>query len=202
MSVALPRPNMARPHTPGMGQRIGLFGGSFNPAHDGHTHVATTALERLNLDWVWWIVARGNPLKSDHGDFATRLASAKAIATNPRMRVLDIETRHELTYSIDTVTRFQQRNQTTRFVWLMGADNLEHFHKWKNWEEIAGRLPIAVIARPGAHLGDTPFQTRFTDYQLTEEDAQTLADRPAPAWTYLTGKMVDISSSEIRANDG
>jgi len=125
MSLAPPRP-----YAPGMGQRIGLFGGSFNPAHEGHMHVATTALERLNLDWVWWIVARGNPLKSDHGDFATCLASAKAIADHPRMRVLDIEARHELTYSIDTITRFQQRNQTTRFVWLMGGDNLEHFHKW------------------------------------------------------------------------
>ena len=197
MSLAPPRP-----YTPGLGQRIGLFGGSFNPAHVGHMHVATTALERLSLDWIWWIVARGNPLKSDHGDFAARLASAKAIATHPRMRVLDIEARHELTYSIDTITRFQQRNQTTRFVWLMGADNLEYFHKWKNWEEIAGRLPIAVIARPGASLSETPFQARLTDYQLKEENAQTLADRPAPVWTYLTGKMVDISSSEIRAKSG
>ena len=75
-------------YRPGLGQRIGLFGGSFNPAHEGHLHVAATALERLNLDWVWWIVARGNPLKSDHGDFATRLTSAKTLASHPRMRCL------------------------------------------------------------------------------------------------------------------
>lgn len=193
----MPKPPIS-PYRPGLGQRIGLFGGSFNPAHKGHLHVATTALERLNLDWVWWIVARGNPLKSDHGYFAARLTSARAIADHPRMRVLDIEQRHELTYSIDTITRFQQRNQTTRFVWLMGGDNLAHFHKWKNWEEIAARLPIAVIARPGAALGHGQFETRFADYQLTEEDAHTLPDRPAPAWTYLTGDMVNISSSEIR----
>jgi len=187
------------PYRPGLGQRIGLFGGSFNPAHEGHMHVATTALERLNLDWVWWIVARCNPLKSDHGDFAARLASAQSVANHPRMRVLDIEARHELTYSIDTITRFQQRNQTTRFVWLMGGDNLEHFHKWKDWEGIAARIPIAVVARPGATLGDSEFETRFAEQRLPEEDAETLPDRPAPIWTYLTGKMVDASSTQIRA---
>lgn len=185
-------------YRPGLGQRIGLFGGSFNPAHEGHFHVATTALERLNLDWVWWIVARGNPLKAEHGDFAARLASAETLASHPRMRVLDIEQRHELTYSIDTITRFQQRNQTTRFVWLMGGDNLEHFHKWKDWEAIAARVPIAVIARPGAELGNSEFETRFADAYLPEADADTLADRPAPTWTYLTGGMVDASSTAIR----
>ena len=187
-------------YRPGLGPRIGLFGGSFNPAHEGHMHLATTALERLNLDWVWWIVARGNPLKVEHGDFAARLASAEALAAHPRMRVLDIEQRHDLTYSIDTITRFQNRNQTTRFVWLMGGDNLEHFHKWKDWENIAARLPIAVIARPGALPGNNEFETRFADVQLPEEDAATLADRAAPVWTYLTGKMVDASSTEIRAS--
>jgi len=161
-------------------------------------HLATTALERLELDWVWWIVARGNPLKSDHGDFAARLASATAIATHPRMRVLDIEARHELTYTIDTLTGFQKRNQTTRFVWLMGGDNLEHFHKWKDWEGIAARVPIAVIARPGAKPGHSFFETRFADCQLPEADAATLADRPAPAWTYLTGEMNEASSTAIR----
>ena len=185
-------------YRPGLGQRIGLFGGSFNPAHEGHMHLATTALERLNLDWVWWIVARGNPLKVEHGDFAARLASAEALAAHPRMRVLDIEQRHDLTYSIDTITRFQNRNQTTRFVWLMGGDNLEHFHKWKDWEAIAARVPIAVIARPGAELGNSEFETHFADAYLPEADADTLADRPAPTWTYLTGGMVDASSTAIR----
>ncbi len=185
-------------HRPGLGQRIGLFGGSFNPAHVGHMHVAATALDRLKLDWVWWIVARGNPLKSDHGDFTARLASAQAMAVHPRMRVLDIEVRHELTYAIDTITGFQQRNPTTRFVWLMGGDNLAHFHKWKNWEDIAARVPIAVIARPGAVLGEHPFETRFANARLSEEKAATLADRHAPVWTYLTGEMVDASSTEIR----
>ena len=189
-------------YRPGLGQRIGLFGGSFNPAHEGHLHVAATALERLNLDWVWWIVARGNPLKSDHGDFATRLASAETLASHPRMRVLDIEQRHELTYSIDTIAQFQKRNPTARFVWLMGGDNLEHFHKWKDWESIAARVPIAIIARPGAALGSSEFETRFAEQRLPEADAATLPDRPAPIWTYLTGEMVDASSTEIRAEQG
>ena len=197
MSAPLPFPLEYRP---GLGQRIGLFGGSFNPAHAGHMHVAATALERLELDWVWWIVARGNPLKSDHGDFAARLASAEAIADHPRMRVLDIEQRHELTYSIDTITRFQARNPTARFVWLMGGDNLAHFHKWKDWDTIAARVPIAVIARPGASLGASEFETRFANDRLSETDAATLPNRPAPVWTYLTGKMVDLSSTKIRAS--
>ena len=115
------------------------------------------------------------------------------------MRVLDIEQRHDLTYSIDTITGFQKRNPTTRFVWLMGGDNLEHFHKWKDWKDIAARLPIAVIARPGASSGESKFETQFTDYQLAENDAASLPDRPAPVWTHLTGKLVDISSTEIRA---
>ena len=197
MSAPLPPPLEYRP---GLGQRIGLFGGSFNPAHAGHMHVAATALERLELDWVWWIVARGNPLKSDHGDFAARLASAKAIADHPRMRVLDIEQRHELTYSIDTITRFQARNPTARFVWLMGGDNLAHFHKWKDWDAIAARAPIAVIARPGASLGASEFETRFAAARLPATDAATLPNRPAPVWTYLSGKMVDLSSTKIRAS--
>ena len=197
MSAPLPPPLEYRP---GLGQRIGLFGGSFNPAHAGHIHVAATALERLELDWVWWIVARGNPLKSDHGDFAARLASANAIADHPRMRVLDIEQRHELTYSIDTITGFQARNPTARFVWLMGGDNLAHFHKWKDWDAIAARVPIAVIARPGASLGASEFETRFANARLSETDAATLPNRPAPVWTYLTGKMVDLSSTKIRAS--
>ncbi|MEO9971082.1 MAG: nicotinate (nicotinamide) nucleotide adenylyltransferase [Hyphomonadaceae bacterium] len=179
--------------------RVGLFGGSFNPAHEGHLHVANTALDRLALDWVWWIVARGNPLKSDHGDFAKRLASAEMIAEHPRMRVLDIEQRDGLTYSIDTITQLQQGNKTVRFVWLMGGDNLEHFHKWKAWETIAMRVPIAVIARPGAELGDSAFERRFSSERIPEDDAANLANYPAPAWTYLTGEMNPTSSTAIRA---
>lgn len=199
MNTSMPPTPSARP--PGLGARIGLFGGSFNPAHAGHMHVATTALERLGLDWVWWIVARGNPLKSDHGAFATRLASARTMADHPRMRVLDIEARHGLTYTIDTLKGFQTRNPTTRFVWLMGGDNLAHFHKWKDWQDIAARVPIAVIARPGSALGGSDFVTRFAEYQLSEDQADTLADHPAPVWTYLTGTMVDISSTELRNAD-
>lgn len=162
-------------------------------------HVASTALDRLELDWVWWIVARGNPLKSDHGDFAKRFASAEKIADRARMRVLDIEQRDGLTYSIDTITRLQHHNKAARFVWLMGGDNLEHFHKWKAWETIAMRVPIAVIARPGAERGDSPFECRFSDERIPEDDAAHLANSPAPAWTYLTGDMNPTSSTAIRA---
>ena len=146
---------MKRPRLPGpaAGRRIGLLGGSFNPAHGGHLHVAETAMRRLRLDAVWWIVARGNPLKSEHGSFAARLASAASVASASGMQVSDIEHQLGLTYTIDTIRTLQEAEPEARFVWVMGADSAASFHLWKDWEDIAARVPIAIVSRPG---------TRFT----------------------------------------
>ncbi|OYX30462.1 MAG: nicotinic acid mononucleotide adenylyltransferase, partial [Caulobacterales bacterium 32-69-10] len=114
----------ARLPGPAKGLAIGLLGGSFNPAHEGHLLVAETAMKRLKLDQVWWVVARGNPLKSDHGAYAARLASARTMARGAGMRVSDIEAQLGLTYSIDTLRALRKAAPETRFVWLMGADNL------------------------------------------------------------------------------
>ncbi|WP_340692319.1 nicotinate-nucleotide adenylyltransferase, partial [Hyphomonas sp.] len=162
---------------PTRGLRIGLFGGSFNPAHSGHLHVAETAMKRLQLDWVWWIVARGNPLKTAHGDFETRLASARAVARNPRMIVTDIEARLALTYTCDTLAAIVARAPEAHFVWLMGADNMARFHHWKNWQGIAHTLPIAIIARPGSGPGarNSPFARRFARSRVPSAAAVTLA---------------------------
>lgn len=186
---------------PTRGLRIGLFGGSFNPAHSGHLHVAETAMKRLQLDWVWWIVARGNPLKSAHGDFETRLASARAVAHSPRMIVTDIEARLGLTYTFDTLAAIVARAPEAHFVWLMGADNMTGFHHWQNWQGIAHRLPIAVIARPGVGPGarNSPFARRFAKNRIPSAAARTLASTPPPAWTYLAAPLDPSSSTALRA---
>lgn len=193
---------MIRPRLPGPAKAlaIGLFGGSFNPAHAGHLLVAETARKRLKLDQVWWVAARGNPLKSDHGAYAARLASARALARSPGMRVTDIEAQLGLTYSIDTLRALQKAAPDARFVWLMGADNLAGFQRWKDWEEIARRVPIAVIGRPGTRITRaTAFARRFAPYRLPEADAAKLPHATPPAWVYIRVRESTLSSTALRA---
>lgn len=185
---------------PTAGLKIGLFGGSFNPAHSGHLLVAETAMKRLGLDWVWWIVARGNPLKSEHGDYDKRFASAVQMADHPRMRVTDVERAAGLTYTCDTLAVLRARAPEANFVWLMGADSLAGFHRWKNWQAIAASVPIAVIARPGSgpRARFSPFVQRFASERVAEHAALSLASRNAPAWLYLDGPVDPSSSTVIR----
>ncbi len=130
---------------------VGLLGGSFNPAHDGHRHISVEALRRLGLDEVWWLVSPLNPLKAADGmaPLAARLASAKHIANHRRIHVTDLEIRLETRFAVDTVAALQRRYPEVRFIWLMGADNLAQFHRWSRWRRLAARVPIAVFARPG-----------------------------------------------------
>jgi nicotinate-nucleotide adenylyltransferase len=132
-------------------KRIGLLGGSFNPAHDGHRRLSLHALRALGLDEVWWLVSPGNPLKPDAGmaPFAARLASARRVARHAPIRATDIEARLHTRYTADTLDKLVRRYPKHRFVWLMGADNLAQFHRWQQWRGIARQVPIAVIARPG-----------------------------------------------------
>jgi nicotinate-nucleotide adenylyltransferase len=136
------------------GLTIGLLGGSFNPAHGGHAYVSETAMKRLKLDYVWWLVSPGNPLKISAGmaPFEARLASARAAARNPRFIVTDIETRLGTRYTADTVAALQRRFPGVRFVWLMGSDNLAQFSRWRRWQLLAAAIPIAVVQRPGSLL--------------------------------------------------
>lgn len=162
--------------------------------------VAETAMKRLGLDWVWWIVARGNPLKSDHGDYDARLASARQVADHPRMQVSDLERYAGLTYTCDTLAALKQRAPAANFVWLMGADSLAEFHRWKKWEQIAEAVPIAVIARPGSgpKARFSPFAQRYQSARVPEHEALSLADRTGPAWLYLDGPVDPSSSTAIR----
>lgn len=132
-------------------RRIGLLGGSFNPAHSGHRAISLAALHALGLDEIWWLVSPGNPLKEKAGmaPLAARLASARAVARRAPIRPTDIEARLGTVYTVDTITALQRRFPNYRFIWLMGADNLAQFHRWRDWRRLAREVPIAVIARPG-----------------------------------------------------
>jgi nicotinate-nucleotide adenylyltransferase len=132
-------------------RRIGLLGGSFNPAHSGHRRISLAAIDALALDELWWLVSPGNPLKPAAGmaPFAARLASARLMARRSRIRASDIETRLGTRYTVDTLRMITRRYPRDRFVWIMGADNLVQFSAWRRWRDIARTMPIAVVARPG-----------------------------------------------------
>ncbi|MDV3257000.1 MAG: nicotinate-nucleotide adenylyltransferase [Sphingomonas sp.] len=133
-------------------RRVGLLGGSFNPAHRGHRAMSLAVLEELDLDEVWWLVSPGNPLKDsakDMAPFEARLASARQMARRSPIRVSDFEARAGTRYTIDTVRQILRRWPRHRFIWLMGEDNVAQFHQWKDWRALARTLPIAVISRPG-----------------------------------------------------
>jgi nicotinate-nucleotide adenylyltransferase len=131
------------------GMRIGLFGGSFDPAHEGHAHVAATALKRLDLDRVWWLVSPQNPLKPKSGAFSRRMKSARAQARGSKMEVTDLEKRFGCAYTYQTLRLLKRLYPSVQFFLIMGADNLAHFRKWRNWREVAQSVPVVVVSRPG-----------------------------------------------------
>ncbi|WP_291845192.1 nicotinate-nucleotide adenylyltransferase [Maricaulis sp.] len=186
----------------GRGMRIGLFGGSFDPPHAGHLHVARTALRRLGLDQVWWLVSPQNPLKAQPaGDFERRFRAVQELADRPGMHVSDIETRLGTTRTIDLLHHFKTRHPGVHFVWLMGADNLASIHHWAHWPEIFQTVPVAVIARPQdavrARLSRAACQ--FATSRIRESEAASLPLQSAPAWTYLTERLHSHSSTALRA---
>jgi nicotinate-nucleotide adenylyltransferase len=188
------------PH--GVGQRIGLFGGSFNPPHRGHREASLLALRKLGLDRVWWMVSPGNPLKEQSPrPLAERLQAAARLAAHSRIDISGAEAMFRTRYTADLVQVLKTRAPATRFVWLMGGDNLGQFHLWERWRRIAGQMPIAVINRPG-HLQAplfAPAAQALGAFRIDEADATNLADREPPAWIYLTGPRTAASSSALRA---
>ncbi|HSF64543.1 MAG TPA: nicotinate-nucleotide adenylyltransferase [Paracoccaceae bacterium] len=184
------------------GQVIGLLGGSFDPAHEGHAHITREALKRFGLDAVWWLVSPGNPLKTrGPAPLADRMARARAVMRHPRVTVTDIEARLGTRYTAQTLRALQARYPGVRFVWLMGADNLAQFHRWDRWRRIIEGVPLGVLARPGSL---TPARLSraaraYPQARLPQGAAPALGRHPAPAWCLVNLPMVDQSSSAIRA---
>jgi nicotinate-nucleotide adenylyltransferase len=186
----------------GEGQRIGLFGGSFNPAHRGHLMVALYALKKLQLDWVWWLVSPQNPLKdtSETGEYSTRLAYTQAIARHPRFVVTDIEKQMGARTTAETLRGLAPVLKRGHFVFIMGADSFANLHRWHDWLEIAETLPLAVLARPGYSLRALggPAATRFDNAQVPSHLAPRLATTKPPAWCFIPMPLRAESSTAIR----
>ena len=187
----------------GSHMRIGLFGGSFNPIHEGHRLVVEETLRRLELDALWVLVTPGNPLKN-HGDLAPlsdRVLAARRLLDNPKVRVTGFEAAHGFTYSWQTIRFLTKTMPDRRFVWIMGADNLVDFNRWERWQEIAAMVPMAVYVRPGSsrRAPVSMAASYLARWRIDEDDAPRLAALPPPAWVYLHGRQSPLSSSAIRA---
>ncbi|MDQ0422252.1 nicotinate-nucleotide adenylyltransferase [Peteryoungia aggregata LMG 23059] len=200
--TALAHRHTVMPHAE-RGMVIGLFGGSFNPPHQGHLLVAEIALRRLGLDQLWWLVTPGNPLKSQKelAPLAERLAACETLAVDPRIKVTAFEKTLGTSYTAKTLEFIRARNPHVHFIWIMGADNLAGFHRWQRWQKIASTFPVAVIDRPGSTLAYLSSKmARTFDYaRIDEEDAGVLWQKRAPAWTFIHGPRSTLSSSAIRA---
>ena len=188
------------------GMRIGLLGGSFNPPHLAHRAISLFAIKRLKLDRVWWLVTPGNPLK-EHGalhDLDARAEAARRMADDPRIDISCLESVIGTRYTVDTISYLRRRASGLRFVWIMGADNLAQFHRWQNWRRIASEVPIAVIDRPPQSFRAlaAPAAQALARYRLPESQAARLADHRAPAWVFLTGMKLSLSSTGLRNPDG
>lgn len=192
---------LSMPHSE-RGMAIGLFGGSFNPPHEGHLLVAETAMRKLGLDQLWWMVTPGNPLKS-HRELAPlsrRIAACEAMIKDPRIKVTAFEKSLGTAFTAKTLSMIKAKNPLAHFVWIMGADNLETFHQWKNWREIARQFPMAIVDRPGATLSFLSSKTAqvLKRARIDEDDGKSLPRRRAPAWVFLHGPRSTLSSTALR----
>lgn len=192
------------PSAPGM--RIGIFGGSFNPLHEGHILVATQCLKRLKLNAVWLLVSPGNPLK-DHRELLSleeRVTAARGAIRNPKIEVTGWEAARGFHYTFDTLSHLTAELRGRKLVWIMGADSFRDFDRWERWESIAGLLPMAIYSRPGAaRLARTAkAATVLAQFRVRETEAEVIADMDPPAWVFLTGMMSTQSSTALRAKAG
>ncbi|MEL7490620.1 MAG: L-histidine N(alpha)-methyltransferase [Pseudomonadota bacterium] len=183
-------------------QKIGLLGGSFNPAHAGHREISLTALDRLGLDAVWWLVTPGNPLKdqAQYAEYDERMRVARRVAKDPRIVVSDFERRRGLQYTVDTIDAVVSDFPGMRFVWLMGADSLATFHKWKDWRRIAEQVAIAVFGRPG-YAGaalESDAATALAHFRIDADAAKALPGGDPPIWTFIEETENPLSSTAIR----
>lgn len=185
-----------------MTRTIGLFGGSFNPAHAGHRQVTLEVMKRYGLDEVWWLVSPGNPLKnkSNMAEYGLRLASARTVANHPRIRVSDVEARAGTRFTLDTLCLLQRQYPYVTFVWIMGADNLAQFHRWKGWREIAKRVDIVVVDRkPWTHRALRSKSALALASRRSKGHQHLTAGVSGPRqWTYHFGRISPLSATKLR----
>jgi nicotinate-nucleotide adenylyltransferase len=185
---------------------VGLMGGSFNPAHGGHKAISLFTCKAMGLSQIWWMVSPGNPLKADANDMAplaARLASAKAAARGTPIKATAIETMLGTRYTVNTLRAIKRRYPRHQFVWMMGADNLRDFHKWRQWREIALQMPIAVIARPG-YTGkalSSPAMAWFSRFVRPRSQSLTWTQWSTPALVILRFRPDPRSATAIRRAD-
>ena len=188
------------PFAPGM--RVGLLGGSFNPSHGGHALITRLVLRRLRLDRVWWLVTPGNPLKSldELAALQKRVEAARRLVAGPRVAVTDIEARIGSRYTYETLAWIKRRAPGVHFVWIMGADNLRQFHRWRHWRAIADLVPIVVVDRPGSTLSATSGRAgeALARWRVPERDAARFAVMRPPALMFLHGRRSTLSSTALR----
>ena len=186
------------------GLTIGLLGGSFDPPHEGHVHITKLALKIFNLSKIWWLVCPENPIKSvTPSDVNSRFLASKIIMKHPSVVITDLERKFKTKYTFQTLIKLKKLYPSTKFVWLMGADNLINFHHWKNWDWIMKNIPVGVLARPEEQIkaGLSRTAIKFGNYRLPKEKSIILSNYIPPVWTLSTGPMRNISSTEIREKE-
>jgi len=185
------------------GRKIGLLGGSFDPAHEGHAHITREALKRFKLDEVWWLLSPGNPLKRrGPASIEKRLVEAQRVMQHPQVRITSLEQQLGTRFTAETLEALIERYQGVTFVWLMGADNLASFHKWERWRDIFALVPIGVFARPGERISArlSPAAKQFRSSRIKASEAASLALANPPCWCFLNIPMRYDSSTKLRAN--
>lgn len=184
------------------GQSVGLLGGSFDPPHHGHAAISLAALKRFGLDHLFWLVSPGNPLKTRQpASLQRRIAASRALIQHPRIHISGIEADLGTRYTAQTLRHLRRRHPGVRFVWLMGADNLAHFHRWKDWKQILDTVPVGVLARPGDRIAArlSPAARIYRHAMLKGAESSLLAQADSPAWCFVNTPMVDVSSTQLRA---